>query len=120
MMFKWVPFAIFSLFLTACGSNPQSYITGKSEPIVNIDAAINPYIEIEAKSDSLSVKNISQHPLQMVYKLFWYDKLGVSQSNDLEESGKNWQPLWLNVQEKQSIPLVKPTEESENYRVYVK
>ena len=56
----------------------------------------------------------------MVYKLFWYDKLGVSQSNDIEESGKNWQSLWLNTQEKQIIPLVKPTEESENYRVYVK
>ena len=120
MMFKWIPFAIFSLFLTACGSNPQSYITGKSEPIVNIGATINPYIEVDAKSDSLSVKNISQHSLQMAYKLFWYDKLGVSQSNDIEESGKNWQSLWLNTQEKQIIPLVKPTEESENYRVYVK
>ena len=120
MMFKWIPFAIFSLFLTACGSNPQSYITGKSEPIVNIDATINSYIEVNAKSDSLSVKNISQHSLQMVYKLFWYDKLGVSQSNDIEEPGKNWQSLWLNTQEKQIIPLVKPTEESENYRVYVK
>lgn len=120
MMFKWIPFAIFSLFLTACGSNPQSYITGKSEPIVNIDAAINPYIEVDAKSDSLSVKNISQHSLKMVYKLFWYDKLGVSQSHDLEESGKNWQSLWLNTQEKQIIPLIKPTEESENYRIYIK
>ncbi|EER48189.1 periplasmic lipoprotein [Actinobacillus minor NM305] len=120
MMFKWIPFAIFSLFLTACGSNPQSYITGKSEPIVNIDATINPYIEVDAKSDSLSVKNISQHSLQMVYKLFWYDKLGVSQSNDIEEPGKNWQSLRLNTQEKQIISLIKPTEESENYRVYVK
>lgn len=120
MMFKWIPFAIFSLFLTACGSNPQSYITGKSEPIVNIDATINPYIEVDAKSDSLSVKNISQHSLQMAYKLFWYDKLGVSQSNDIEESGKNWQLRWLNTQEKQIIPLVKPTEESENYRIYIK
>ena len=52
----------------------------------------------------------------MVYKLFWYDKLG----NDIEEPGKNWQSLWLNTQEKQIILLVKPTEESENYRVYVK
>ena len=119
-MFKWIPFAIFSLFLTACGSNPQSYITGKSEPIVNIDATINPYIEVDAKSDSLSVKNISQHSLQMVYKLFWYDKLGVSQSNDIEEPGKNWQSLRLNTQEKQIIPLVKPAEESENYRIYIK
>ncbi|WP_272941015.1 YcfL family protein [Actinobacillus minor] len=68
----------------------------------------------------LIVKNISQHSLQMVYKLFWYDKLGVSQSNDIEELGKNWQSLWLNTQEKQIILLVKPTEESENYRVYVK
>ena len=118
MMFKWIPFAIFSLFLTACGSNPQSYITGKSEPIVNIDATINPYIEVDAKSDSLSVKNISQHSLQMAYKLFWYDKLGVSQSNDIEEPGKNWQSLWLNTQEEQIIPLVKPTEE--NYRFYMK
>ena len=29
----------------------------------------------------------------MVYKLFWYDKLGVSQSNDIEEPGKNWLAL---------------------------
>lgn len=58
-MRKFLSLAIFSLFLTACGSNPQSYITPKSSPIVNIDASLNATLDVKAKSDHLTVKNLS-------------------------------------------------------------
>lgn len=116
-MRKFLTLAIFSLFLTACGSNPQSYITAKSRPIVNIDARLNPVLEVNAKSDNLSVKNLSDQAVNFAYKLFWYDSNGVSQGLD---SKQYWQPITLRAKETMNVELAKPTEESENYRVYLK
>ncbi|AFU19438.1 YcfL family protein [Actinobacillus suis] len=112
-------FAIFSFFLTACGSNPQSYIKGKSEPIVNIEAQIATLVKVEAKSEMLSVTNLSEHPLNLSYKLFWYDKQGVTQNSD-NVSPQPWQPLWLDSKQSQTLQLEKPTNESNNYRVYLR
>ena len=116
-MRKFLTLAIFSLFLTACGSNPQSYITAKSRPIVNVDARLNPVLEVNAKSDNLSVKNFSEQAVNFAYKLFWYDDKGVSQMADTENS---WKPVTLRAKETMKVELLKPTEESENYRVYLK
>ena len=110
--------AIFSLFLTACGSNPQSYIKGKSEPIVNIEAQIAPLIQVEAESDKLSVANLSEHPLNLSYKLFWYDNQGVTQSNN--DPAMPWLNLWLIGKQSQTLQLEKPTDESSNYRIYLR
>ena len=109
-MRKFLSLAIFSLFLTACGSNPQSYITPKSSPIVNID--------VKAKSDYLTIKNLSEQAVNFAYKLFWYDGKGVTQAAEL--SPQTWQPVTLRTKETMKIELEKPTEESENYRVYLK
>lgn len=116
-MRRFLTLAIFSLFLTACGSNPQSYITAKSNPIVNIDARLNPVLEVNAKSDNLSVKNLSEQAVNFAYKLFWYDSNGVSQGSDTEQ---HWQPITLRAKETIKVDMVKPTQESENYRVYLK
>lgn len=111
--------AIFSLFLTACGSNPQSYIKGKSEPIVNIEAQIAPIINVEVESEKFSIENLSEQPLNLSYKLFWYDKQGVTQNSD-DTSPQLWQKLWLDSKQSQTLQLEKPTNESDNYRVYLR
>ncbi|WGE68625.1 YcfL family protein [Actinobacillus equuli subsp. haemolyticus] len=118
LKFYWL-FAIFSLFLTACGSNPQSYIKGKSEPVVNIEAQIATLVKVDAESERLSVTNLTEHPLNLSYKLFWYDNQGVTQTaNDI--STQPWLNLWLNSKQSQPLQLEKPTNESSNYRVYLR
>lgn len=109
--------AIFSFFLTACGSNPQSYIKAKSHPIVNIDARLNPVLKVKAKSENLLVKNLSEQAVNFAYKLFWYDSQGVTQG---AETDQKWQFITLRSKEAMKVDLVKPTEESKNYRVYLK
>lgn len=116
-MRRFLILAIFSLFLTACGNNPQSYITAKSNPIVNIDASLNPVLDVNAKSAYFSVKNLSEQAVNFAYKLFWYDDKGVSQAT---EPANHWQTVTLRAKETIKVDVVKPTQESENYRVYVK
>ncbi len=113
-------FATFSLFLTACGSNPQSYIVAKDKPIVNIEAAINQKVQVEAKSDKLNLTNIANEQVNVVYKFFWYDQNGVSQLVAENQASAGWQDILLNPQERRSIVLNKPTSEAVNYRVYIR
>lgn len=115
-------FAIGSLFLTACGSNPQSYLTAKSKPIVNIQAPAEQWVEVSAKSDALTFSNKTEMPVNVVYKLFWYDKNGVTQVAQYaaEQDSQGWQTVQLLAKTTQQIALLKPTDESENYRVYLR
>ncbi len=117
-MHKFLSLALFSLFLTACGSNPQSYITPKSSSIVNIDSSLNATLDVKAKPGYLTVQNISEQAVNFAYKLFWYDGKGVTQTSKL--SPQTWQPVTLRTKDMMKIKLEKPTEESENYRVYLK
>jgi len=117
-MRKFLSLALFSLFLTACGSNPQSYITPKSSPIVNIDSSLNATLDVKAKPDYLTVKNLSEQAVNFAYKLFWYDGKGVTQTSELLP--QTWLPVTLRAKEAIKFELAKPTEESENYRVYLK
>lgn len=112
--------AIFTLFLTACSSKPVSYLPTVSEPIVNIEADIASQIELKTESEQFSITNLTTVPQQIAYKLFWYDKDGVTQTfNQISESSV-WQNLWLQPNQKQSVALVKATEESTNYRLYLR
>lgn len=111
--------AFFSLFLTACASNPPSYLPSGSKPIINVEADVAKVAEVKAASDELSVTNQTAQPLNLSYKLFWYDKTGVTQTPHGEETTP-WQNLLLAPQQRQSVTLVKPTPESENYRFYLR
>lgn len=112
--------AIFSLFLTACSSKPVSYLPTVSEPIVNIEADIASQIELKTESEQFSITNLTTVPQNIAYKLFWYDKDGVTQTfNQMSESSV-WQNVWLQPNQKQSVALVKATEESTNYRLYLR
>lgn len=109
--------AIFSLLLTACSGNPASYLPSGKQPIVNIEAQINDLIEVDAKTERLQVKNRTQSPLSLFYKLFWYDQFGVTQTLDETQP---WQSIWLNAAQSLELDLVQPTAESVNYRIYLR
>lgn len=112
---KKLIFVLFPLILSACGSNPVSYLPSGTQPIVNIEANLAEQLEVNADSDRLSVRNLSQSTVNSVYKLYWYDINGVTQP-----SAEQWQSLWLEPQQQRSLPLTKPTEESANYRIYLR
>ncbi|STY61661.1 YcfL family protein [Mannheimia haemolytica] len=120
MRISYFTFAIFSLFLTACGSKPVSYLPTGSEPIVNIESDIAEKIELETNSKQFSTTNLTEFPLNLAYKLFWYNKDGVTQSHNSISDSIGWQHLWLQPRQKQTIALIKPTEESHNYRLYLR
>ena len=97
--------------MTACGSNPQSYLPAKSKPIVNIESPMEQFVEVNAKADALTLENKTDSPIGSTLKFFWYDQHGATQSQDAANEG--WQPLL-------KINLIKPTPESENYRIYLR
>lgn len=120
MRISYFAFAIFSIFLTACGSKPISYLPTGSEPIVNIESDIAEKVELETNRQQFSTTNLTEFPLNLAYKLFWYDKDGVTQSHNGISDSIGWQHLWLQPKQKHSVILVKPTEESANYRLYLR
>lgn len=114
------------LGLTACGSNPSSYLEPQAEPIVNISEALVQSVEIEAKADLLRLRNLTEQTQRLRYTLIWYDALGVTQTaaqtldfRDDNMLKAQWQRLELFAQSEQSIALQKPTAESVNYRIYL-
>ncbi|QNS15212.1 YcfL family protein [Mannheimia bovis] len=119
MRLSYFTFAIFSLFLTACASKPVSYLPIGSKPIVNIEEDIAQKVELDTNGKTFSATNLTDFTLNVMYKLFWYDKDGVTQSNGIAESS-GWQALWLQPKQKQTVELIKPTEESHNYRLYLR
>ncbi|EXI63186.1 hypothetical protein MHD_03380 [Mannheimia granulomatis] len=111
--------AIFSLFLTACTGKPVSYLPKSASPIVNIEANIADHIELETDDKRFATTNLTEFPLNIAYKLFWYDKDGVTQSFSNTDSTP-WQYLWLQPKQKQFVTLTKPTPESISYRLYLR
>ncbi|PVX38840.1 uncharacterized protein YcfL [Pasteurella langaaensis DSM 22999] len=110
-------FILTALLLAACSSAPNLVHT--YQPILNIDAALNPYVDASAGSHSAWVKNKSQQPLTVRYDVFWYAENGVTQpANDQQEAFSG--SLLLQPQQKQNIELIKPTPESVNYRLYLR
>ena len=110
--------AIFSLILTACASNPPSYLPSGTTPIVNVEADIAEQIAVDAQSNLFKVENLTPSLLNVRYKLFWYDVNGVTQMAGQEKQG--WLNFWLEPLVKASWQLTPPTEESVNYRIYLR
>lgn len=112
--------------LSACGSNPASYLEPQAEPIVNISSALVETVAIDAKADLLRLRNLSDQTQRLRYTLIWYDALGVTQSvartldfRDDNMLEAQWQTLNLFGRSEQNIKLQKPTAESVNYRIYL-
>lgn len=112
--------AIFSIFLTACASKPTSYLPTGKNPIINMEADIAEKIKLDAKAKELVITNLTKSPVNVSYKLFWYDKNGVTQLfNGIDES-VDWQKIKLRAEQTYIIILVKPSKESVNYRLYIR
>lgn len=109
-----------ALFLAACGSNPNSYIEPKKMPIVNIEAEIAELVDIDAQPEHFELNNKTDNDMGVLYKLFWYDALGVSQAYPNGNESSDWQNVWLYPQEKRQIAVDKVSEESRNYRIYLR
>ncbi|WP_373767648.1 DUF1425 domain-containing protein [Glaesserella sp.] len=107
------------LLLVACSSSPPSYLPSGSEPIVNIEANANDLVNVSAASTALTIANKTPAPVNVDYKLFWYDKNGVTQTVNQADSTP-WLALSLAPKQTVSVPLVKPTAESANYRIYLR
>lgn len=120
MRLSYFSFTIFSLFLTACTSKPVSYLPISSKPIVNIEADIAGKIKLDTNGKTFSTTNLTNFPLNVIYKLFWYDKDGVTQSPDGISAHSGWQHLWLQPKQKQTVVFIKPTAESQHYRLYLR
>lgn len=118
-MKKIALFAIFGLFLTACSSKPVSYLPAGTAPIVNVEAPLAEQVEVRAEPFLLKVSNLTEQPLNVLYKLFWYDKDGVTQTFDPNDRTP-WHNFWLEPRSKTEMQLAPPTAESVNYRVYLR
>lgn len=106
-----------SLCLTACSSRIQSYLPIGKEPLVNLEAELAGQVRIGAQPLLVQARNFTDQPLHIDYLLIWYDANGVTQTT---ESRHHWQQLHLAPQANQDIPLVKPTADSANYRIYLR
>ncbi|AKO45354.1 YcfL family protein [[Haemophilus] ducreyi] len=115
-----LPFAISALLLSACGTNPNSYINGKSDPIVNIEAPIAQLVNVEAKNEYINIQNNSPKPLELAYTLVWYDANGVGQTWRNDPITSPWEKLPLAVSQTHKIELRRPNNESVNYRFYLR
>ncbi|OOH89111.1 hypothetical protein BMT54_07195 [Pasteurellaceae bacterium 15-036681] len=117
-MFKKISLLAVAILLTACVSNPPSYLPAGNKPIVNIEASVNSLVEVDATQEQLNITNLTDNSLNVVYKLFWYDEEGVTQS--FNDGVEPWQNLWLEPKQQSKIALNKPTQESQNYRIYLR
>lgn len=108
-----------SLLLSACGSSPQSYLPAKTEPITNIESTLVEQLKVTTKPTLLELQNLTDKELNIEYKLFWYDILGVTQTNTGNQPSP-WYRLRLGPSQESAIPLDRPTAESTNYRIYLR
>lgn len=105
---------LLAVWLSACGSNPISYLPTGTQPIVNVESEISDKLKIDAQAEKLEITNLTDTTQNITYKLFWYDNDGVTQISPLD-----WQDLSLAGGKAHPIMLNKPTNESANYRIYV-
>lgn len=102
------------VLLSACSSNPISYLPTGTQPILNVESEISDKLKIDAQAEKLEITNLTDKVQNIAYKLFWYDSDGVTQISPLD-----WQDLSLDGGKTHLIMLNKPTKESANYRIYV-
>lgn len=107
------------LGLSACSSDAVSPLSLPKKPVINIEAVLAPVLVVDATDQQVILKNTSQHNIKGAYLLTWYNQQGVTQRMDWRQD-EQWHQFILAPQQRASLPLQKPTEDSVNYRVYVK
>ncbi|QPB42267.1 DUF1425 domain-containing protein [Rodentibacter haemolyticus] len=109
---------LLSAFVLAACSNSDPNLVHTNTPILNVAAELTTNIEAKVSSNSAWVKNKSTQPINVNYRLFWYNAQGVTQVWDQQRESLSGN-LHLQPQEQKAVELAKPTPESTNYRLYL-
>ncbi|MFZ7276223.1 YcfL family protein [Avibacterium endocarditidis] len=107
-----------SLLLAACSSTLSQNIVSENEPILNVEANLAPLIETKLRHNNVWLKNKSQQQLDVAYYFFWYDKNGVTQGEEPNLNAPS--SLLLQPSQQTNLTPVPPTEQSVNYRLYLR
>ncbi|MDO4431228.1 MAG: YcfL family protein [Lonepinella koalarum] len=105
-----------ALLLVSC-SSPSPTLLHTAKPILNIESRLEHQLSAKLYSDSADVKNIGSQVLNLTYYVYWYDKNGVTQPFSANQEYQRV-PLALQPQQTAVLPLMKPTTESVQYRLY--
>lgn len=115
-MKKCISLFFLTVLLAGCSAKVPTLLNTQS-PILNIEAPAAERLEAGVESDSAWVKNKTEQPVNLVYRLFWYDKHGVTVT---AEEPAIWHRLALQPLQKQPLTLARPTANSTNYRLYLR
>ena len=115
-MKKSISLFFVTALLAGCSAKAPTLLNTQS-PILNIEAPAAERLEAGVESDSAWVKNKTEQPVNLVYRLFWYDKHGVTV---MAEEPAIWHRLALQPLQKQPLTLARPTADSVNYRLYLR
>lgn len=113
---KKIIFLFVIALLAACSASPN--LVHSKDPILNIESALYPYVDVSLHRESATVRNTSNYELPINYLVTWYDKNGVTQLQD-GISDEKFSLLTLQAKEKTTLTFIRPTEESINYRLYM-
>lgn len=113
-MKKHISFLFLTALLSACSATVPN-IVNTTKPILNMEAALVPLLNVEVSERAASVENKTDQPISFSYGLFWYDKNGVTQFEPV-----NFMQMYLNQRQKAAIGIAPPTAESVNYRLYLR
>ena len=115
-MKKCISLFFLTVLLAGCSAKVPTLLNTQS-PILNIEAPAAERLEARVDRDSAWVKNKTEQPVNLVYRLFWYDKHGVTVT---AEEPVVWHRLALQPRQKQPLTLARPTANSTNYRLYLR
>ena len=115
-MKKCISLFFLTVLLAGCSAKVPTLLNTQS-PILNIEAPAAERLEASVDRDSAWVKNKTEQPVNLAYRVFWYDKNGVSVT---AEEPVVWHRLALQPRQKQPLTLARPTANSTNYRLYLR
>lgn len=108
---------ITALWLAACSSQPNLVQT--QQPILNIEAALEPLVSVNLEQERAWIKNRTEKLLKIQYDVFWYDQFGVTQPFSLKQDQYSAE-LLLNPEQKQQLNFSKTSPQAVNYRLYLR
>lgn len=115
-MKKCISLFFLTALLAGCSAKAPTLLSAQS-PILNIEAPAAESVDAGVDSDSAWVKNKTEQPVNLAYRLFWYDKHGLTVT---AEEPVVWHRLALQPRQKQLLTLARPTADSANYRLYLR
>lgn len=117
-MYRVGLFSIGLMLLVGCGNKPTNYLA-LSQPVLNVDAKVADQINVDLSPRQVTFYNKSDLIQSLKYTITWYDKEGVTQFIDWQQTDPVWHDLTLVAKQRYTHDLIRPTNNSITYRVYV-